>query len=88
MMGEAYVYTHTHTHTHTYIHKLGVRVLSLDGGGIRGLVLVEQLRKIEQETGKMCMTRECVCVYAYICIYVLVGQLREIEKLVMVLPLP
>ncbi|KAF2736521.1 hypothetical protein EJ04DRAFT_462876 [Polyplosphaeria fusca] len=30
----------------------GVRVLSLDGGGIRGIVLLEVLRNIEEELGK------------------------------------
>ena len=30
----------------------GVRVLAMDGGGIRGLVLVEMLRKIEADSGR------------------------------------
>mmetsp|Transcript_1270 Transcript_1270/g.3405 ORF Transcript_1270/g.3405 Transcript_1270/m.3405 type:complete len:1282 (+) Transcript_1270:1961-5806(+) len=32
----------------------GVRILCMDGGGIRGLVLVELLRKIEADTGRRC----------------------------------
>ena len=30
----------------------GVRVLAMDGGGIRGLVLVELLRKVEADSGR------------------------------------
>jgi len=30
----------------------GIRVLAMDGGGIRGLVLVELLRKIELDSGR------------------------------------
>jgi patatin-like phospholipase/acyl hydrolase len=34
------------------IGKQGLRILSMDGGGMKGLATVQMLRKIEQGTGK------------------------------------
>lgn len=34
------------------VHRRGLRILSMDGGGMRGLATVQMLRRIEQGTGK------------------------------------